>query len=173
MNKLFSTIIFVLIAQIAISQTASQKIVNQLLLPDRGAIFRGYDFYTMEDEIEEFEETVSISEYIYEDIDDDLNLYLGYEFNFDEVNYATVDNFIDLDGIVEVTANIYTETPKLAIDVYHELEKFYTKALGNFEKDSEDWTTYKGTFEGLSYKVFFKVLSDDYGDYVGFDILLE
>jgi hypothetical protein len=166
MTRLFSLFAFIIVANITIAQTIAQKITNQLLLPERGAVFRGYDFYTLEDEIDEFESTISNSF-------DDLNLFLGYELKFNDKNSATIEYFIDLDGIVEVVANVYTETPSLARDVYSELKKHYDSRLGKSELSSDGWLVYRGTHNESIYKVNFKILSDSTGDYVGFDIYLE
>lgn len=173
MNKLITIALFLISAQIGLAQTTATKIVNMFLLPEKGEVFRGYDFYTLEDDINDAESKISSSEYSFDEIDDDLNMLLGYDINFDEKNYAFIDYSLDLEGIYDIYSDIYLESEKMAREVYNELKKYYDKKLGNSSVDGDGWIIYKGLHEGLdNYTVTFKQLKDGDTNYIGFDIYL-
>lgn len=173
MNKLFSIALLLIVTQIGLAQTTATKIVNAFLLPEKGEVFRGYDFYTLEDEINDAEDNISNSEYSFDEIDDDLNMLLGYDIYFDENNYAYIDYSLDLEGIYDIYSDIYLDSEKMAREVYNELKNYFDKKIGNASVDSDGWIIYKGQHEGLdNYTVTFKQLKDGDINYIGFDIYL-
>lgn len=169
--KYLSTLLFALALTLAASaQVSSQTFFNELLLPNEGGVFRGYDFETLEDEIMEDEERRSNCTYNYEEIDSLLNMWLGYDLELDNDNYAYIDYYIDLFGIIEIYTDIYPDSDKKAAEIFNLLNKHYTDKFGMGEVQSDGWTWFPGIYNGDEYDVWIILEEDDYGKYVSFDI---
>ena len=173
MRKLPLLLLFIFAAFGASAQVSAEKIVNDFLVPAAGGVFRGFDFETLEYDIMDLEDSRPNVEYNYEDYDEDLNMSLGYDlyFDADEDNFVYLDYKIDLIGIYEVIAEIYTESDKLAYDVFNQLNKYYSSKLGLGTLESDGWTSFDGNYLGDPYTVWIYVDEDEYGKYVRFELI--
>ncbi|MCB0510157.1 MAG: hypothetical protein KDC82_05295, partial [Bacteroidetes bacterium] len=136
-----------------------------------GGVFRGVNFYMMEDELAELEESRYNVTFSYEDIDEAYYYYLGYDIDFDIDNYAYLDYVFDLYGIVEIYADVYLESNKLALDFYNAINAYYTNLLGPGTMDSDGWILFEGQYEEDLFDLYIKLQKDvEYGDFVSLEI---
>lgn len=153
------------------SQSSASTLLNKLILPSSGGIFRGVDFYMMEDEVAALEESRFNVTFSYDDIDEEYYYYVGYDLALDESNFAYLDYVIDLFGVVEIYADVYTDNNKLALDFYNEINAYYTKLLGVGTQDADGWVLFEGQYEEDLFDLYIKLQKDDeYGDFVSLEI---
>lgn len=166
---LFSFSLFV--CSFLYSQSTASTLLTKLLLPSSGGVFRGVDFNMMEDELNALEEARYNVSFSYDDIDDDLYYYVGYDVALDENNIAYVDYVIDLYGVVEIYADVYTENDKLALDFYNAINSYYTNLIGVGTLDSDGWVLFEGQYGEDLFDLYIKLQEDDtYGDFVSIEI---
>ena len=155
------------------AQVNAETIVNEFLLPSAGGVFRGFDFTTLESKIKETELTRPLMKYAFEDVEDNLNMTLGYDLNFKntESNFAYIDYKLDLIGVYEVIATVYLETNQMAYDVFNQLNKHYTSKLGIGVLQSDGWTKFKGKLADDACEVWIFLDEDEYGKFVRYELI--
>ena len=172
--KRIPLLLFILLSIISTqAQVNAESIVNDFLIPSAGGIFRGFDFGTLEDELDEMEKSRPFVEYAFEEVDEDLNLTIGYDLYFKDSddNFAYIDYNVDLIGIYEVIAYVYLESDKAAYDVFNQFNKYYTNKLGVGTLESDGWTRFGGTYLEDPYDVWIYLDEDEEGKFVRYELV--
>lgn len=171
--KKVTVLLFLLAALPAMyAQVSARYMVEQLLLPSQGKVFRGFDFLSMEEDIQPTEEArYKVSE-AYVDYDSVYNMYIGYDIDFDDNNYIELDYFLDLEGMAEVYANIYPDSDQKAADIFNELNSYYSGKCGRGGIQSDGWTKFDCSYEGDEYAIWIYLDEDEYGKFVKFELIL-
>lgn len=172
--KRITTFLFILFGAFSIqAQIDAELIINEFLLPSEEGVFRGFDFTSMEGDIEPMEESRPLITFSFEDIDDEFNLTLGYDLSFSgsEDNFAYIDYNIDLIGIYQVIASLYMASDAEAIDVYNQLNKYYATKLGLGTLESDGWTSFDGQIDANPYTVWIYLDEDEYGKYIRYELV--
>ncbi|MCD8528944.1 MAG: hypothetical protein LRY27_03025 [Chitinophagales bacterium] len=164
---------FVLVSVSVQAQTSARTIVETFLLPTEGKVFRGFDFDSMEDEIQPKEEARYNVDTVFADVDTFGNMWLAYDVYADDINYIELDYYLDFYGMAEVYANIYTETSDLATEVFNQLNSYYTGKCGAGGLYEDGYTYFNCSYNDYNYSVWMKELEDSFGKYVSFELYLE